>query len=203
MSKTNAILMRFSMILDLAPSQQVRIVLSMRTACDPKGSSKFRTVSAPIRRPLLFGIETWVRIPRDQFPAEYQHLRDPVFRLVLALYGHPDAGTSWEAWCTDKLASKGFRQVSGWPNVFVHARLQIIASVYVDDFKVSGLERDVAEAWRLIGDVIEMEPAEAFSKYLGCHHRRETMELDQKEALWRYLPLYGNEGGKYSEAPIR
>ena len=142
---------------------------------------------------LLMGIETWVRIPRDQLPPEYQHMIDPVFRLVRALYGHPHAGTSWEAWCADSLASKGFQQVIGWPNVFTHPQLQVIASVYVDDFKVSGLKKDVAEAWRLIGEVIEMEPPEELSKYLGCHHRRETMELDQQQASWRDLPLYGKD----------
>ena len=28
----------------------------------------------------LMGVRTWIRLPRDQLPAEFQHLRDPVFR---------------------------------------------------------------------------------------------------------------------------
>eukprot|EP00971_Amphidinium_carterae_P210090 4167985-Amphidinium_carterae.1 len=40
----------------------------------------------------LQGIKTWVRLPKDQWPAAWRRLRDPVCPLVRALYGHPDAG---------------------------------------------------------------------------------------------------------------
>ena len=51
----------------------------------------------------LKGKKTWVRIPRDQWPPEWFNkdgspkYKDPVVVLVLALYGHPDAGTFWYA----------------------------------------------------------------------------------------------------------
>ena len=53
----------------------------------------------------LKGKKTWVRIPRDQWPPEWfdgsgnPRYKDPVVVLVLALYGHPDAGTFWEQHC--------------------------------------------------------------------------------------------------------
>ena len=37
----------------------------------------------------LKGIETWVRLPRDQWLPGWDKMKDPVVRLVLALYGHP------------------------------------------------------------------------------------------------------------------
>ncbi len=40
----------------------------------------------------LGGITTWVRLPLDQWPASWKGMRDPVCKLVLALYGHPDSG---------------------------------------------------------------------------------------------------------------
>ena len=41
------------------------------------------------------GTPTWVRLPYDRWPEEWKAKKyhDPVVRLKLALYGHPDAGT--------------------------------------------------------------------------------------------------------------
>ena len=37
--------------------------------------------------------ETWVRLPKERWPAHWHgKYRDPVVRLVLALYGHPGSG---------------------------------------------------------------------------------------------------------------
>ena len=44
----------------------------------------------------LGGTETWVRIPKDRWPAEWVgKFRKPVVLLKLALYGHPGAGGYW------------------------------------------------------------------------------------------------------------
>ncbi|CAE7815308.1 unnamed protein product [Symbiodinium sp. CCMP2456] len=46
----------------------------------------------------LGGPATWVRLPKERWPPEWQgKYHDPVVRLVLALYGHPDAGDSGSA----------------------------------------------------------------------------------------------------------
>ena len=45
----------------------------------------------------LGGDLTYIRIPKERWPAEWtQKYTDPVVPLVLALYGHPDAGGFWE-----------------------------------------------------------------------------------------------------------
>ena len=44
----------------------------------------------------LTGTDTWVRLPKDQWPDSWANMRDPVVPLRLALYGNPDSGTDWE-----------------------------------------------------------------------------------------------------------
>ena len=47
----------------------------------------------------LGGDETWIFLPRDQWPAAWHGVRNPVCRLRLALYGHPLSGAFWEQHC--------------------------------------------------------------------------------------------------------
>ena len=65
------------------------------------------------RQALLVGVPTWVRLPRDRWPAAWNKMHDPVVQLCLALYRHPDAGTCWEKHCDAKLGEKGFSPVIG------------------------------------------------------------------------------------------
>ena len=105
---------------------------------------------------LLVGVPTWVRLPRDRWPAAWTKMHDPVVPLRLALYGHPDAGTCWEKHCDAKLGEKGFSPVIGWPGCYADSSLAIFLTVYVDDFfKMSGREADVAKTWKLIKEVIQ------------------------------------------------
>lgn len=41
--------------------------------------------------------QTHVRLPRDKWPVAWSGLKHPVVPLLLALYGHPDVGSGWEA----------------------------------------------------------------------------------------------------------
>ena len=42
----------------------------------------------------LGGTKTWVGLPPEAWPAEWDGMMDPVVPLVLVLYGHPDSGGS-------------------------------------------------------------------------------------------------------------
>ncbi len=55
----------------------------------------------------LGGKPTWVRLPKDRWPAAWKGMRDPVCPLRLALYGHPDSGGYWEKHCAEHLLSIG------------------------------------------------------------------------------------------------
>ena len=86
----------------------------------------------------LEGARTYVRLPRERLPAKWKHMRDPVFHLVLALYGHPDSGGHWEAYCEKMLASLGWVQISGgWRSCFWHPARGAMLVVYVDDFRLA------------------------------------------------------------------
>ena len=89
----------------------------------------------------LKGAETWVRLPRERWPKSWiGKFKDPVVRLRLALYGHPDSGGFWEKHCEQKLKQVGFDLLfpSSWPSVFFHTGLRLLLAVYVDDFKMAG-----------------------------------------------------------------
>ena len=88
---------------------------------------------------LLGGTETWVRLPKERRPKEWNgKFRDPVVRLRLALYGHPDSGVYWEQKCDTHLKSVGFDPIVDWRSCYFHRELQLFLIVYVDDFKLCG-----------------------------------------------------------------
>ena len=96
--------------------------------------------------------------------------KDPVVKLVLALYGHPDAGGFWEQRCEKALCAVGFEQCPNWKSVFRHEKLNLMLVVYVDDFKLSGPKSNLSKGWQLIRSKIKMEDATPIKRYLGCEH---------------------------------
>eukprot|EP00959_Pyramimonas_sp_CCMP1952_P336140 7038560-Pyramimonas_sp.AAC.1 len=47
----------------------------------------------------LGGTPTWVRLPKEAWPESWAGMVDPACPLLLALHGHPDAGSFWEQHC--------------------------------------------------------------------------------------------------------
>jgi hypothetical protein len=87
----------------------------------------------------LKGTVACVRLPQERWPKEWiGKYRDPVVKLVLALYGHPDAGGFWEKHCEAALNSIGFEKIEPWSSVFFHEELRLMLVLYVDDFKMAG-----------------------------------------------------------------
>ena len=104
---------------------------------------------------------------------------EPVCPLVLALYGHPDAGGYWERHCTERLMQCNFQPIdqSSWRSVFWHETLKLLLVVYVDDFKLAGPAENVPKGWDLIGGLrengeplIKLEAPGPVGRYLGCQH---------------------------------
>ena len=125
----------------------------------------------------LKGADTWVRLPRERWPKEWiGKYKDPVVRLRLALYGHPDSGGFWEQHCEKRLKEVGFELVypAAWPSVFFHPTLRLLLAVYVDDFKMAGPKENLAKGWELIGSRIDMDTPTPIGRYLGCEHISRT-----------------------------
>ena len=72
----------------------------------------------------LRGTNTWVVLPKNRWPAswvgKYADGDPPVVPLVLALYGHPDAGGYWEETCDHSVKECGFVDFKdqGWRSVY-------------------------------------------------------------------------------------
>lgn len=115
------------------------------------------------------GTETWIALPREAWPPAWFYedgspmYDQPAVQLWRALSGHPDAGTFWEQHCdADIVKIFGFEPAESWPSCYYHSTWQLLLTVYVDGFKMSGPEtyRDVA--WTALHTYIEIgEPAEA------------------------------------------
>ena len=135
---------------------------------------------------------TWVRLPRDQWPKGWSGYRDPVCPLVLALYGHPDAGGYWERHCEKHLKDAGFVPIPDWRSCFWNKNLKLFLVVYVDDFKLSGPSGTMPEGWRLIRKHIRTETPTPVGKYLGCEHVPVTFPtMADKSVLRAQLALEG------------
>ena len=131
------------------------------------------------------GTPTWVRFPRDQWPASWHGMKDPVCPLVSALYGHPDAGGHWERHCESKLSEAGFIPIRAWRSCFWHPELHLFLVVYVDDFKLAGPEVNVAKGWQLIRNAIKTDDPHPVGLFLGCNHRAFERTLPGTRAAVR------------------
>ena len=126
---------------------------------------------------LLDGTDTWVRLPRDQWPEAWAGMDDPVCPLVLALYGHPDSGGHWEQHCEACLTAAGFEPIDPWRSCFWHPQLSLYLVVYVDDFKLSGPADNLVKGWELIRRNIKADSPHPVGLFLGCKHRHFEREL--------------------------
>ena len=124
----------------------------------------------------LGGSTTWIRLPEHRRPESWASMRDPVCKLVKALYGHPNSGCYWEQRCESKVLREGFRRIGNcgeWRSCYVHDELGVVLVVYVDDFKMSGPESSMKPAWALLRNgegALDMDDPQTLDSYLGCKH---------------------------------
>lgn len=139
----------------------------------------------------LEGEEIWVNLPPEVWRCRRELFYDkednpkfqrPCVRLRKALYGHPDAGSCWERHYDVRLVSQGFEKCTDWPSCYFHKRLKTFLMVYVNDFKSCGLKSNLAEAWKLIGDVLEVDPPTEPGLVLGCLHEVVQIIIDGSKA---------------------
>ena len=82
----------------------------------------------------LGGTDTWVELPKELQPESWAGFRRPVCRLLMALYGHPDAGGYWEREFFKIATAGGFEPVDSWRSVFWNPKSKVLLIAYVDDF---------------------------------------------------------------------
>ena len=85
---------------------------------------------------------------------------------------------------TEKVLSCGFRKMMGWECLFIHDELQLILSVYVDDFKLVGPSGNLSKGWKRLTDTgLELDPPSPLGDYLGCG--QFDVQVPAKEAQRR------------------
>ena len=131
----------------------------------------------------LGGEATWVRIPPNRAPDSWKRLKDPVCPLVLALYGHPDAGSYWEQHCEKALLSLGYTPIEGWRSCFFHKGLNLFLVVYVDDMKMAGPKQNHDIGWKQIGAKLNVGKPTPVERYLGCYHILGQSSIDGQGIL--------------------
>ena len=161
----------------------------------------------------LEGTDTWVTLPKHAWPAHRHDIYvddEPVCPLRLSLYGHPMAGVHWERHCHKKLREAGFTNIPGWECLFVHWDLQVILSVYVDDFKMAGKKERIPKAWELIRKGIKLDKVSKFDHYLGCGQSPTTVTSNEAtrrlQNISEHLPTTVSDPGTettQSKVPIK
>ena len=119
----------------------------------PGHKQEIADVTSAYLQAFLMGRRTWVEIPRHRWPPEWFDANGvplywrPVCPLVMALYGHPEAGGYWEQHCETNVIAAGFRRASEeWLGCYWHDELGCFLVVYVDDMKMTGPAKSVDEA---------------------------------------------------------
>ena len=121
---------------------------------------------------------TWVRLPKAWWPASWHgRFKDPVCRLRLALYGHPESGALWDKHLSKILKSLGWVRQEVHPGLWLHTATGAILTVYVDDLMMAARLRDEAGLWGALEKVVEFgEQPTPIEKFLGGIHHFATQD---------------------------
>ena len=147
-----------------------------------KGAELYQSdcVKAYVQAPMT-GTATYIRLPKAWWPPHWVgRFRDPLCRLLRALYGHPDAGNLWADKIGDELERLQFAQPEGWTATYVLNAAEshvIVFVLYVDDLVMYGTGR-VMEIIAEVRKNIKMDDPTSLQKYLGVVHRIVRTEVD-------------------------
>jgi hypothetical protein len=125
-------------------------------------------------------VETWISLPPELWPKEWKDLpfRDPVVKLVRALYGHPDSGGLWERHLRAALIKCGFTELNEHLSSFWHPTYKCLLRAYVDDILLSGPTENHEKVWKDLRNPtkgnIKLEDPVPLSRFLGCNHHHST-----------------------------
>ena len=119
---------------------------------------------------------TYLEMPKHLVPDKFKHIDRPCFRLVRALYGHPEAGGHWERHLTLIVKALGGRPVNGHPSCFWFPDSKLLLIIYVDDLLLAGPADEHDGFWKKLEKEVNIEPPEELDRYLGRHHSFEEME---------------------------
>ena len=59
-----------------------------------------------------------------------------------------------------------------WPSCYFNVELRLYLVVYVDDFKLAGPAKHLAEGWKRLRKGLDLDDPAPSGLYLGCQHER-------------------------------
>ena len=102
----------FAMPLGMLYGRNARLVVCFGAK---RGCVLQADVKSAYLQALLGGNATWLKIPKSLlhlFPPRARSMQQPVVRLVRAIYGHPRAGSDWEAHLRLQLLKAGWQPIA-------------------------------------------------------------------------------------------
>ena len=129
--------------------------------------------------------------------------------LVKSLYGHPEAGAHWEKHLERIIAKLGGVPVPEFPSSYHFPDTDLLLTVYVDDFTLSGPEKHHDGFWKALLKDADLEPETSLERILGRYHDvvsvegHECMSFNMQDYAQQACELYQRvSGGKpLKEAP--
>ncbi len=97
-------------------------------------------------------------------------MREPVARLQLSLYGHPQFGAFWQQHFEERIFKQGFSKVEGWPSVDRSKKTGVCLTVYVDDILALGTPDQHNATLQDLRSTVVMDDTKPIQKFLGCNH---------------------------------
>ena len=135
------------------------------------------------------GDDIYVRLPREWLPESARGFRDPCFKMLRPLYGHPAAGRIWEKHLDQVINEESYTvttttqttvvckwaAVPGYPNSWTLTRPGLpvtFLTVYVDDFLLVGHELE--SIWASLRRRIDLSDPAPVARVLGCNFTIHT-----------------------------
>ena len=90
--------------------------------------------------------------------------------------GHPLAGLLWERQCEEAFLELGWEEVPNCECMFVHRKPGLFLSVFVDDIKMDGKNKNLAPMWKKMMKNVDIDEPASFLDhvYLGCIEFMQT-----------------------------
>ena len=141
---------------------------------------------------------TWVRLPREVWPASWfgpdgkPLYHRPLVLLLKSLYGHPEAGSHWQEHLEEQLLKMGGQKVPEFPSTFTFPNYGGLALViYVDDIVLSGKAEWHDQFWADLSKLIQVDDVGDLGRFLGRHH--STIKVDEKELFAFDMRAYAQD----------
>ena len=138
--------------------------------------AKSAYLQSKLRREGMNDPRTWVALPRQFWPKEWEGMIRPMVELDLSLYGHPIAGNRWDGTMDTAAKACAFERAPQWKSVYRQKGTGAGMGVYVDDFEVMATEADTPKIWAELEKHIEFGAPhkvwkEDDTRHLACQYK--------------------------------